>query len=288
MNYGTEYLPSSVIYNTAGRLRYTEPMARQDSTWFKILPTTDRSAETLARRHGYETVAKLAASLPQHAKVLDVGAGASTLGHAVAQLRPDVHWVNLDFSYHDKQILRDVSRSTPPNLEFIAGDVTHLDEFIKPASMDAVFSYWLFPHLSLYDPQTALMAAEQIYKAAKPGSMLVVGPRRQPIFHPATLFSRSWQTRKDETLTAETYSREILRQSQLSAPNRKVRIALDTAADELFGTSRYVKDNKIYNPKTQKYIPRYDPRTICQIGKLLFITFVLLIRPQRIEDKGGS
>ena len=261
-------------------------MAQQrDDAWFRILPTTDRSADTLARRHGYGTVAELAASLPQHANVLDAGAGASALGSVVAKLRPDIHWINLDFSYHDKQILRDVSRNAPKNLEFIAGDVTRLDDYIKPTSIDTVFSYWLFPHLSLYDPQTAITAAEQMFKVTKPGGMLIVGPRRQPIFHPATLLSRSWRTRKDKALTAEAYSRQTLRQSQLSAANRKVRIALDTAADELFGTSRYIKDNRIYNPKTQKYLPRYHPQTIRLIGKLLFIASAQLIHPHRIGSK---
>lgn len=249
------------------------------NAWFRILPTTDRSADVLARRHGYGTVQKLADSLPQHAKVLDVGAGASSLGSVVAKLRPDIHWINLDYSYYNKRILADVSHNAPPNLEFIAGDATKLGQFIKPGSIDAAFSYWLFPHLSLYDPVTTLTAAEQLYVATKPGGMLIVGPRRQPIFHPATLRSRSWQVRKDKRLTAETYSREVLRRTQLSAANRKVRIALDLAATELFGTSRYVKGNKIYNPKTRTYIPSYSPKAIYLIGKLLYIAIArLLIR----------
>ncbi len=253
-----------------------------------MLPTTERSADTLAYGHGYKSLTDLAYSLPPQAKVLDVGAGASSLGSVVAQLRPDVHWTNLDFSYHDRQILKDISRDAPPNLTFIAGDVTKLDDFVEPASMDAVFSYWLFPHLSLYDKRPALTAAVQVYKAVKSGGILAVGPQRHPIFHPATFMGKSWRIGKDGALTAELYSHAILRKTRLSAANRYVRIAFDTAAAELFGTSRYVKGNKIYNPETAMYIWRYRPQAICLVGKLLIMAAVRIVSPRRLDANQGS
>ena len=174
----------------------------QDNDWFQILPTTGRTADTLARRHGYKNVTDLASSLPSHAEVLDVGAGASSLGRTIARLRPDVHWTNLDFSYHDERMLRDVSHDAPSNLTFIAGDATKLDHYIEPTSIDAVFSYWLFPHLSLYDRQTALTAAKQLYKAVKPGGILAIGPRKHPMLHPTSLRGGSWVIRKEKGLNS--------------------------------------------------------------------------------------
>lgn len=258
------------------------------TVWFRMLPTTGRSAEMLTRRYGYKTLLQLANHLPQDAKVLDAGAGASSLGRVVATLRPDIHWINLDYSYYDKQILADVSSNAPSNLEFMAGDVTQLDHFIKPSSLDAVFSYWLFPHLSLYDPKTTITAAVQLYKATKSGGTLAVGPRKQPIFHHDTLLGKSWLIIKDKGLTADVYSQEVLRQTQLSAVNRKTRIAIDTAADELFGTSRYIKGNKIYDPKTQKYVSRYGFTAAHLFVRLLFMTTSRLFRPRPIEDKETS
>jgi hypothetical protein len=95
-----------------------------------MLPTRERTADVLARRHGYRTVKELASSLPPRAAVLDVGAGVSSLGSVVATLRPDVRWINWDFSYHDKRTLKDVRQGTPSNLTFIAGDATRLDRYI--------------------------------------------------------------------------------------------------------------------------------------------------------------
>lgn len=68
--------------------------------------TTDRSAEMLACKHGSEGVAQLAETLPQGARILDVGAGASPFGKEVAILRPDISWTNFDYSYQDPRYFR--------------------------------------------------------------------------------------------------------------------------------------------------------------------------------------
>lgn len=234
---------------------------------FRILPTTERSAGILARRYGYASVAALADSLPPDARVLDVGAGASSLGREIARLRPDVRWTNLDFSYYDTQILDDVSKGAPSNLTFVAGDATQLDVSVSFGSMDAVFSYWLLPHLSLYDQKTALTAARQMYVAAKPGGVLAIGPRVHPMLHPASLTGRSWRITKGEGMTAEAFGCEVLRRTQLSAASRHVRKAFNAAAFELFGTSRYIKGGgaaawRLYNPRTGAYIPLYSPEAV--------------------------
>lgn len=264
-------------------------MKSQDNSWFQIISTTDRTADVLAYRHGYKSLKNLAESLPRHANALDVGAGASTLGKEVAKLRPDIHWTNLDYSYYDKQILQDASQGTPPNLKFIAGDAAKLDEFIKPASMDVVLSYWLFPHLASYDRETALIAASQLYKVAKTGGLMLVGPSKSPFFRHPHPWGKSWRIVKTKDITADFYSHEILRLTNLSSVDHRIRDVLNVAAYEVFGTSYYVKGGNIftrmvYNPASGKYIPAYSPQAIYLIGKFLIRAIVGFIRPHSLAQ----
>jgi len=260
-------------------------MKSQNDYWFQIVSTTDRTAAVLARRHGYKTVENLAKSLPPQANVLDVGAGASTLGREIANLRPDIHWTNLDFSYHDKQILIDVSRGAPTNLEFIAGDAAKLDDFIKPGSMDAVFSYWLFPHLSSYNQEMALAAAVQLYKATKNGGLLAIGPCKPLLLHHPHPWGKSWRVVKSKDLTADSYSHEILCLTNLSSASHYVRDVLNMAAFDVFATSYYVKGSNmltrmVYDPASGKHIRAYSPRAVRLVGKFLARAIAGLIWPQ--------
>ena len=95
----------------------------------------------LVHRHGFESVLQLAESLPIDARVLDVGAGASPFGKEVSTLRPDVTWLNFDYSYQEPAILDEVSKYTPSNVQHVVGDATKLGETYEPETFDAVFSY---------------------------------------------------------------------------------------------------------------------------------------------------
>lgn len=117
----------------------------ENLTVYEKAVTTDRPAEVLAQRHGFESVAKLAESLPANALVLDVGAGASPFGKEMAMLRPDVSWINFDYSYQDPAILDEVTNDAPSNVKHVAGDATRLSEIYESESFDAVFSYWFCP-----------------------------------------------------------------------------------------------------------------------------------------------
>lgn len=268
---------------------YSYSMKSQNDAWFRIVSTTDRTAEVLARRHGYRSLKNLAESLPRHANVLDIGAGASTLGKEVADLRSDIHWTNLDYSYHDKQILQNVSRDAPPNLKFVAGDAAKLDDYIKPASMDAVFSYWLFPHLASYDKEIALAAASQLYNATKTDGLMVVGPSKSPMFRHPHPWGKSWRVVKTKNLASDFYSHEVLRLTNLSSASHYVRDALNVAAFEVFTTSYYVKGSniftrKVYDPAGGKYVPAYNPRAVYLVGKFLGRAIVGFIRPHGLAN----
>lgn len=259
----------------------------KDGTPFQILPTTGRSTEALARRHGYRSLASLAQSLPPGAIVLDVGAGVSPLGKEVALLRPDAHWINLDFAYHNQRILEEAKEGAPSNLKLVTGDVTRLNEYVKPNSVDAIFSYFLFPHLSTYNQHTALIAAGQVYAAVKPAGIMVVGPRFRPRLHPASLLGKSWRVTKAGKLTPESYSQEILRQTRLPAFSRYVRRAFNAAVFDVFGTSRYLKgeslvSQQVYEPSTGRYISIYSPAGIHLVGKVLAGTLGLLTSKRQL------
>jgi ubiquinone/menaquinone biosynthesis C-methylase UbiE len=145
---------------------------------FKGIPVTgSRSAEELACKHGASDLATFAMSFPEEAYVIDVGAGLSPFGNEVGAARPDIKWVNFDHSYSDPGILEDASRDAPANVEYVAGDATKLNEEYEPNTFDAVYSYWLMPHISANDPVSAARIVRAMFTVAKIGGLVSVGPR---------------------------------------------------------------------------------------------------------------
>ncbi len=78
----------------------------------KNVPTTGRTPEFLAKRYGFSSIDELIDDIPKNATVIDVGAGMSLLGHAVAARRPDVTWFNVDPYYKKERAL--LARSDAP------------------------------------------------------------------------------------------------------------------------------------------------------------------------------
>lgn len=142
---------------------------------YQSVPMTARPAWALAARHGLGSVAAFADSLPEHAQVLDVGAGHSNFGRHVAMRRPDVRWTSLDVNYTPEHC-HDMAQNQPPNLTFMRGDATRLTEVIEPRSVDCALSYWLFPHLSAAGLGAARLAAVAMFEVTKPGGVVSIGP----------------------------------------------------------------------------------------------------------------
>lgn len=148
-------------------------------------PTYHREVEELAVRHNYSSVRSLAASLPEAAEVVDVGAGVSRLGHKVAALRDDITWVNMDILYsakdQDSELKHTLGRlatTAPKNLEYVAGSILSPPAKITPSRFSHVFSYWLLPHIVEANSRKGAVAAYNMIIMGKPGGTLSVGPRR--------------------------------------------------------------------------------------------------------------
>lgn len=234
--------------------------------------TTDRPAEMLAHKHGFESVAQLAETLPEGARVLDVGAGASPFGKEVAALRPDVTWVNFDYSYQDPAILEEVSKDAPANVEHAFGDATKLAETYEPESFDAVFSYWLLPHLSIDEAEPARAAAKGIFAVTKPGGLMSVGPKASQKRLPSLKSGDAIQIVKDEHVDPDSYADSVVAQTKLSKSVRYTQKLANEVATPFFGTTRYGKRDgripKIYDPKSGEYVSTLTRRGAGIVGRL--------------------
>ncbi len=184
--------------------------------------TTDRPAELLARKHGYDSIAQFAEELPEGARILDVGAGTSPFGKEVAKLRPDITWINFDYSYQNPEILEEAEYGAPSNVEHIPGDATRLDEVFEAESFDSVFSYWLMPHLSLDNAEPAKRTAEAMVLVTKPGGQISVGPIVGKKRSLTIKSGGSLKIVKNKDKNTESYVREIVSGTKLSGISRTI------------------------------------------------------------------
>jgi len=228
--------------------------------------TTIRTADELARFHGAASAEEFAESLPSNIEVLDVGAGDSALGHDVAGRRPDIHWTNLDFSYHDPLALNRLQSRAPQNLQFVAGDATRLQEQFEPGRFDTVLSYWLLPHLSVDD---RWLTIEGMAYVAKTGGLISAGPTlNEPIslsLLDPDIQSRTVQIVKPSPNEAGLSERlaDMAVRTQIPPRARRWFLAYHHAATTVIGTNRreqrdpqtgalltYDADHDTYVPKT--------------------------------------
>jgi ubiquinone/menaquinone biosynthesis C-methylase UbiE len=248
----------------------------ENLTVYEKAVTTDRPAEMLAHKHGFESVSQLAETLPEGAHVLDVGAGASPFGKEVAVLRSDITWVNFDYSYQDPKILEDVSRNTPANVQHIAGDATKLEEVYDPETFDAVFSYWLLPHLSIDDFEPAKAVARAIFTVTKPDGLMSVGPKVSQRKVPSLKSGPAIQIIKSGDLSAENYADTVVVATKLPKVARYTQKLANEVATPFFGTSRYAKREgripKVYEPESGNYITPFSRKGVRLAGRLAVAT----------------
>lgn len=246
-------------------------MSEHQTVYEKAI-TTDRPAERLAQKHGFESVAQLAEMLPQEARVLDVGAGASPFGLEVATLRPDITWVNFDYSYQDPAILADVTKDAPANVEHVAGDATKLSEVYEPESFDAVFSYWLLPHLSIDDETPARNTARAIYDTTKTGGIMSVGPKASQKRLPSLKTGKAIQVVKSDNLDADSYAEMIVTETKLPKIGQYTQKLANEVATPFFGTTRYAKREgripKVYHPESREYVSPFTRKGVRTAGRL--------------------
>jgi len=244
----------------------------ENLTIYEKAVTTDRPAEILAKCHGFESVEQLAEFLPAGAHVLDVGAGASPFGKEVAILRPDINWVNFDYSYQDPLILDEVTQNSPTNLEHIAGDATKLAEIFKQGTFDAVFSYWLLPHLSLDGPEPAKQATEGIFSVTKPGGLISIGPNSSKKKLLSLKASSAVQVVKDEALSSEKFVELIVNETKLPKVTQHIQRIANEVATPFFGTTRYAKRDgrvpKLYHPDSGEFVSPFTRKGASTVGHL--------------------
>ena len=239
---------------------------------YEKVVTTERPAGMLARKHGFEDAAHLAKSLPENANVLDVGAGASSFGSEIAELRPDISWTNLDYSYQDPAIYEDVTRNVPDNVGNTPGDVAELESMYEHETFDAVFSYMLMSHLSLDDPEIAKKAAKNIFDVTKIGGLISIGPDTSKRRLPTTSPKEAYRLVKDESMDAETFAESIVDKTRLKGLTQSTQKMANEVATPFFGTTRYTKREEhvpyVYNPESGDYIHPLSRKGAEIVGKL--------------------
>jgi hypothetical protein len=131
----------------------------------------------LAKRYGFGDLDGLIADIPQGATVLDVGAGMSLFGHAVASRRPDITWVNIDPFYTDEQVAL-AKTDAPKNVRYIADDITNPAAKTRELCAQRIYSYWMLPHLSLTGDGPANRAVGTMWDLLTEGGQMYLGPDR--------------------------------------------------------------------------------------------------------------
>lgn len=228
-----------------------------DTSAYERAPTTDRSANHIARAYGYPNIERLCDSIPKGARVLDIGAGASGFAKEIARKRSDVRMICVDLSYKDPRIIREVSEDTSPNISFIPGNILELDKQFPSNYFSRVFSYWLLPHLALEDKKIARTAVTKILDVTKWGGTLNLGPTKR---------GRTLEFDKREDIPMEMLANWVTDQVTLGPIMRRFQLMSNNLTTEFFGTSRYMKREKgiiyVFDPSSKEYINAFSRRGI--------------------------
>ncbi len=165
-----------------------------------------RRGDILAPKYGFDGVEDLAESLPPQARVLDVGAGLSTLGENISKLRPDIDWTNADNQYGDPgkryaARFEDAVEMAPKNLQFVEANAVDLAAIFGTEQFDRVFSYWMLPHIMRNDHNAGVRAAENMLMVAKKSGSVAIGPVSRPFFSKESLRDLAMEVQPAEELS---------------------------------------------------------------------------------------
>ena len=124
---------------------------------------------------GQSAVEALASDLPPGAEVADYGAGLSTLGFEICQMRPDVHWTNIDASYGLEAVKKRAIKQRLDNLQFVKANVLDF-RAIEMGRYDRIFSWYMLPHVALAGQPVARSALRNIIYSANSRGKISLGP----------------------------------------------------------------------------------------------------------------
>jgi hypothetical protein len=188
---------------------------------FQQAQMTASSGEFLAGIYANgATLADFAESLPANARIVDVGAGLSTLGAEVTAIRDDIEWTNFDINYRPDhpsyKVVDEAAALAAPNLIFRQGDILDL-----PADMlhsyDVACSYNLVTHyyrLKRSLGNRALMNVVTL--AANRESKVIIGPTNGKM-----VTNKRWNA---VTLDARATSEEIKEAQRLLTSPRAANV----------------------------------------------------------------
>lgn len=182
-------------------------------------PVAETPGKPLARSYGYVNLDEFVDAIPQDAQVIDVGAGASTLGQEVCRVRPDISWTNADVCYGFRPLRDRLAEDTPPNLSFLPANMHDVAERAGEHNYDRVFSYYALAYAIMTDRESSVVAAENLIRLMDEDGILSVGP----IFRRTELVKRNpsnGDTFKTpppkEQLAIQELAEHIVRASKLS------------------------------------------------------------------------
>ncbi|HET8708751.1 MAG TPA: class I SAM-dependent methyltransferase, partial [Candidatus Saccharimonadales bacterium] len=169
-------------------------------------------------------------------------------------------------------ILEGVRAGAPVNVEFVAGDATRLDEIFGSETFDAVYSYWLLPHLSIDSPKPAKAAAKAMFDATKNGGTISAGPQTSNHRLLTLKSGPALKVVKDGSYTVESYADTIVAATNLPTTPRCTQKLANEVATQFFGTTRYARQDGrltyVYHPQSGEYVSLLSGKGVTTVGRL--------------------
>ncbi len=152
--------------------------------------STPRTAEFLVPSLGFCSLQHFSASIPVGAEVIDVGAGLSTLGHTMANIRHDIAWTNFDIRYErggflgdDMSRFNELIESAPYNLRYVPGNILEPPSEISNKRYARVISYFMVQYATASCEEAGRVAIENLLNLTAPCGTVSLGPISDTAFN---------------------------------------------------------------------------------------------------------